>query len=92
MNDFFKIIDGLMKDSINKHKPDYDDSNIKKCVSFLNNGGKIIEYKSIPNSFDIYVVFSLNEEITTFKLSLSEQKAWALFLERRKELKNVKFL
>jgi hypothetical protein len=88
MDDFFKIVDGLIQKSVQKAPIKVASSNIKACLTLWEDGWKISEYKSIPKSHAISVIFSKGGQEKEIKLNLNELKAWIAILEKREELKN----
>ena len=91
MDDFFRIIDRMIKQSSKKETVNMDSPSIRECVSLLEGGWKIDDYQSVPKSINISVIFKSDEQIKSVQLTLREQKIWIAILEKREELsKNVK--
>jgi hypothetical protein len=87
MDDFFKIVDGIIQRSVKKAPIRVASPNIKSCLALWEAGWKISEYKSIPNSHAINVIFKAGDQEKEIKLNLNELKAWITILEKREELK-----
>lgn len=91
MDEFFKIIDRMMRQSIKKEPLRFDSPNIKECLALLECGWKILDYQGVPKSLNISVIFKNEEQKRSIQLNTREQKIWIAILEKRQELsKNVK--
>jgi hypothetical protein len=81
----------MIKQSTKKESVRIDSPKIRECIALLESGWKIFDYKGIPKSLDLGVIFKNDGKDKEIRLTLSEQKMWIAILEKREELvKNAK--
>ena len=94
MEDLFKILDNMIsQNNQNQPRREFDYTNIKIGVKYLEDGFVVKEYKPIPNSYKLNVVFiNDNGDEEVIKMSLNEQIIWINLLENKGRRGNVKFI
>ena len=88
MDDFFNQIDQMLRQSQKSNPlPYFDSLSIKECLALLEDGWKIANYKSIPQSLDLSVIFAKSGQEKNIRLTLREQRLWMEILQKREELR-----